>query len=188
MSLGYEDQDNLLEDAQDLKFGLQSYNERDDCRAGRSIINKSEIDTCIPRLQKEGNHLFKTGDNEGAILKYEKAIDILEELTLREKPRGEEWNRLDNMKIPFFLSLAQCELNLLNYNKAISWSTEVIERDCNNAKAFFRRAKAHVGAWNSVLAKLDFNKAFSLDNNISTTVNNQLTLMDKAQNGKMPKN
>ena len=38
-----------------------------------------------------------------------------------------------------------------------------------NVKAYFRRAKAHVGAWNPEAAKQDFLKAAQLDPTLSVT-------------------
>lgn len=47
----------------------------------------------------------------------------------REKPGDEEYVKLDTMKIPYYLNLAQCELLLQDFYPAIEHTTEVLKRD-----------------------------------------------------------
>jgi len=47
----------------------------------------------------------------------------------REKPGDEDYVKLDMMKVPFYLNLAQCQLLLKDYYPAIEQTTEVLKRD-----------------------------------------------------------
>lgn len=43
-----------------------------------------------------------------------------------------------------------------------------------NVKALYRRAKAHVGAWNPDEAKKDFQKCLELDENLTKSISKDL--------------
>ena len=47
----------------------------------------------------------------------------------REKPGDEDFVKLDQMKIPFLLNFAQCQLLLDDFYPAIEHTTEVLKRD-----------------------------------------------------------
>lgn len=49
----------------------------------------------------------------------------------------------------------------------------------DNVKAYFRRAKAHVGAWNPDEAKKDFQKVMELDPSLISLVKKELTIIDE---------
>lgn len=57
---------------------------------------------------------------------------------LKEKSGDDDWIKLDNMKIPFFLSLAQIKLIQGDYYDCIKNADEVLNRDPTNVKALFR--------------------------------------------------
>lgn len=46
-------------------------------------------------------------------------------------------------------------------------------------KALFRRAKAHVGAWNPEEAAADFRRCAELDTKLKTTVSRELDALDE---------
>ena len=46
----------------------------------------------------------------------------------REKPHDEEWNKLDDMKVPFLLNYAQCKLYAEEYYEVIEHTSEVLKR------------------------------------------------------------
>lgn len=48
-----------------------------------------------------------------------------------------------------------------------------------NVKAHFRRAKAHVGAWNPAEAMKDFEKVMVLDSSLTTTVKKELQTLEE---------
>ena len=50
----------------------------------------------------------------------------------REKPGDEEFVKLDEMKIPFLLNFAQCQLLLNDFYPAIEHTTEVLKKDPGN--------------------------------------------------------
>lgn len=54
----------------------------------------------------------------------------------------------------------------------------------DNVKALFRRAKAHVGAWNPEEAQEDFQKVMTLDSLLTPTVQKELKLLEELQKRK----
>lgn len=54
----------------------------------------------------------------------------------------------------------------------------------DNVKALFRRAKAHVGAWNPEEAQEDFQKVMTLDSSLTPTVQKELKLLEELQKRK----
>lgn len=95
----------------------------------------------------------------------------------REKPNDIEWNELAQKKIPLLLNYAQCMLCQKNYYKAIECCTEVLKYDPNNLKAYYRRAKSHVGAWNDQEAQADFEKCLEIDPSLKNAVAKELTIL-----------
>lgn len=54
----------------------------------------------------------------------------------------------------------------------------------DNVKALFRRAKAHVGAWNPQEAQEDFQKVMTLDSSLTPAVQKELKLLEELQKQK----
>lgn len=54
-----------------------------------------------------------------------------------------------------------------------------------NEKALFRRAKAHIGAWNPELAEKDFNKLKALNPSMAAVVDRELNNMKKSNKKKV---
>lgn len=75
-------------------------------------MNPEEKREFIPALREEGNQLYIKGDFQAAAARYQEALNLLEQLSLREKPGEPEWNELDNQRVPFFVNLAQCQFKL----------------------------------------------------------------------------
>lgn len=48
----------------------------------------------------------------------------------------------------------------------------------DNVKALFRRAKAHVGVWNPVEARKDFERVVELDSSLTSLVKKELHALD----------
>jgi len=105
----------------------------------------------------------------------------LEQLILKEKPGDKEWVELDQMKIPLLLNYSQCQLLLNEYYSVIEHTTTVLEKDKDNVKALFRRAKAHVGAWNPIEARLDFQRAAELDPSLAAAIKKELLNLDQLE-------
>lgn len=179
---GYKDLDQLVESPPaQLRFTLEliqvEYPETVDKELW--IMNESEMTESVPALRAEGNTLFSERKYQEASFKYRKALAILEQLLLREKPGDDEWNKLDRMKIPLLSNLSQCELYLEQYYQAIEHTTEVLAKDSENVKALFRRAKAHSAVWNVEQSKADFVKVIQLDPTLLTSVNILLKQLDQ---------
>ena len=52
-------------------------------------------------------------------------------------------------------------------------------------KALFRRAKAHVGAWNPQEAREDFTRVMELDKSLAGTVKKELKLLEEMEKEKL---
>ena len=49
----------------------------------------------------------------------------------------------------------------------------------DNVKALYRRAKGHVGAWNTDDAKKDFQKCMELDSSLTKSINRDLEQLNQ---------
>ena len=137
----------------------------------------------LPKYREEGNQLFKEKKYEEAAQKYGDALGCLEQLCLREKPKDDAWNELNQKKLPFLLNFAQCKLSLGEYYEVIRHTTTVLTSiDPDNVKALFRRAKAHVGCWNPEEARQDFERVMELDKSLVKIVKKELEELDKKEN------
>ena len=142
-----------------------------------TVVEKTEA---VAALRGEGNALYELGKCEEAAQKYFLALSYLEELSIKEKAHSDEWNRIEEKKVPLLLNYAQCKLLMKDYAEVIRHTTTVLEFDGNNVKALFRRGKAHAGCWNIEEAKLDFSKSSMLDPSLSKAVDKELaTLMQR---------
>lgn len=83
------------------------------------------------------------------------------------------------MKVPLLLNFAQCKLIEGDYYPVIEHCTTAIKSDPNNVKAYYRRAKAHVGAWNTKEAFEDFNKAMELDPTLTTAIKKEIAALEE---------
>ena len=176
-SYGYKDLDHLVEHPpKQLQFTIELLQVEDAMEVDKEIwlMNEEEMKQTYPICKQEGNQLFYKKLYQKASIKYRKALAILEELMMREKPNDEDWIKLDKAKIPLLSNLAQCELFLDDYYQALLHIDEVIEKDPNNVKALFRRAKANAAVWNVTEAKNDFTKVAQLESNLVPLVNEQL--------------
>jgi len=92
----------------------------------------------------------------------------------REKPHDTEWNELNALKLPILSNFSQIQLINEDFYSTIEHCSTIIQSDPSNVKAWFRRAKAHVGAWNPEDAERDFKKAKDLDPSLSKLVTKEL--------------
>ena len=128
----------------------------------------------IPKWKEEGNTYYKQGDLENACKKYSQALGSLEQLTTREKPGTKEWLEIDQMKIPLLLNYSQCMLAMKEFYKAIEYLTTVLEKDKNNVKALYRRAKAYHSIYSFKEAKSDYERVKDLDKTLVNTVEQEI--------------
>ncbi|CAM1301345.1 AIPL1 (predicted) [Pycnogonum litorale] len=180
-SLGYSDLDELTKNPRNLIFTIEllKIENPGEYEKDSWAMSDSERLSSIPELREKGNVCYKAGDYEKASNQYAEAIGRLEQLVLREKPGEEEWIKLEDMKVPLLLNYAQCKLILEDYYSVIEHTSTVLKRKPDNVKALFRRAKAHVGAWNPDLAKDDFLKVMQLDDSLRAVVEKELNNLEK---------
>ncbi|KAK6190226.1 hypothetical protein SNE40_002145 [Patella caerulea] len=178
---GYPDLDELVKDPQPLIFTLELVKVEmpEDFEKESWIMTDEERFSSLPKLKEAGNQLYQEKKYEEAAENYFKALGILEQLVLKEKPGDVEWEKLEDMKIPYLLNYAQCQLLKGEYYPVIEHTTSVLKRDPDNVKALFRRAKAHVGAWDPEEARKDFNRARELDSNLSKAVEKELKSLEE---------
>uniref|UniRef100_A0A6B2E7A8 Putative aryl-hydrocarbon receptor-interacting protein n=1 Tax=Phlebotomus kandelakii TaxID=1109342 RepID=A0A6B2E7A8_9DIPT len=181
--LGYEDLDELFKNPSDLEFTFEllSVELPEDYEKESWQLNEDEKVKSVAVLREKGNLQFKEGHLDQAMSSYTQALGMLEQLMLREKPQDEEWMELFDMKKPLLLNYSQCKLNVKDFYPAIEYCTEVLKYDPENVKALFRRAKAHIGAWNLDEAKEDFKQAAELDASLKSTVAKELKHIDELQ-------
>ncbi|GAB0100252.1 AH receptor-interacting protein [Sergentomyia squamirostris] len=181
--LGYEDLDDLFKNPSDLEFTFEllSVELPENYEKESWQLNEDEKIKSVAALREKGNFQFRDGNYDEAMNSYTQALGMLEQLMLREKPEDEEWMELFDMKKPLLLNFSQCKLHVKDYYPAIEHCSEVLKYDPNNVKALFRRAKAHIGAWNLDSAKDDLRQACELDSSLKTTVAKELKHIDDLQ-------
>ena len=140
-------------------------------------LDAEEKLSSVTELRTQGNDAYKVGEWKKAAGYYQEALNRyfslvsfqshfppsrLEVLITRERPGDDEYERLELMKVPLYLNLAQCQLKLIDFYGAIDSATEAIkvvclfvlhkfsplQRDAKQSKAYYRRAKAHIAVWN----------------------------------------
>ena len=180
-STGYPELDDLLVNEQDLIFEIELLKFE---KPGEFLKETWQMDaeeklSIVPRLKEAGNNLYQKKRYKEAAEKYAEALGCLEQLCLREKPGDKPWLNLDQMKIPFLLNYAQCKLFLGDFYEVIEHTSTVLEKDKDNVKALFRRAKAHVKCWNTREAKEDFNRVAALDPSLTKAVKKELDEIER---------
>lgn len=178
---GYHDLDKLSRKERDLIFEIEllSVEKPGDYKKETWQMDSGEKLDIIPQLKEEGNQLYTKGEYKDAAEKYAQALGCLEQLSLREKPGDDEWTKLDKMKIPFLLNFSQCKLLLGEYYEVIKHTSTVLEKDSENVKAIYRRAKAHKACWNPDEAKADFKKAAELEPSLRKTIKKEMEELEQ---------
>lgn len=179
--IGYDDLDELFRNPCDMIFTLEvlAIQKPEEYEKESWQLNEDEKLKSVEEYRLKGNQKFKENNLKEAEEAYSFALGVIEQLMLREKPRDIEWNALAEKKIPVLLNFAQCRLNQKDYYKVIEFCTEVISYDSDNLKAYYRRGKAHAGAWNIEKAQLDFDKCISLDPTLEQSINKELKSLNE---------
>jgi len=174
--IGYDDLDVLFHSPCDLVFTLEvlSIDLPEEYEKESWQLNEDEKLLQIEEYREKGNDLFKQNKFKQAEEFYSKALGILEQLMLREKPKDEEWIVLAKRKVPLLLNFSQCKLLQKDYYRVIECCTEVLTYEPDNLKALYRRGKGHVGAWNPELAQDDFYRCIALDPALKTTITKEI--------------
>ncbi|XP_055844802.1 AH receptor-interacting protein isoform X2 [Episyrphus balteatus] len=181
--IGYKDLDDLFTNPSDLEFIIELFSIEmpEDYEKERWQMSDDEKMQATHDLREKGNQFYKEKNYPKAEECYSQAIGILEQLMLKEKPHDTEWYELAALKVPLLLNYAQCRLLAEDFYAVIHHCTEVLTLDPHNVKAFFRRGKAHIGAWNVEEAKKDFNKCIELDPSLRGAAAKELKALEEAQ-------
>lgn len=180
--IGYDDLDELFRSPCDLIFTIEnlSIELAEEYERESWQLNEDEKVKSVEDYRVRGNELFKQNQFSAAEEMYSLALGTLEQLMLREKPKDEEWLALAKLKVPLLLNYAQCKLLEKDYYRVIECCTEVLSYEPKNLKAFYRRGKGHVGAWNPEKAQEDFNSCIDLDPSLKPTIMKEINaLKDK---------
>ncbi|KAJ8925097.1 hypothetical protein NQ315_001278 [Exocentrus adspersus] len=179
--VGYDDLNQFLKHPTDLEFTMEvlKVEQPDSYEKESWQLEEEEKIKMIPQLKEQGNLEYKNKNYEKAAELYAKAIGMLEQLMLKEKPHDVEWNELNSQKNPILLNYAQCKLYQGDYYSVIEHCGTVLKTDKDNVKAYFRRAKAHVKVWNVEEARNDFNKVMELDESLTALVKKELAELEK---------
>lgn len=181
--VGYDDLNDFLKHPQDLEFTMEIVNvqQSEEYEKETWLMDEEERVEVIPKLKSQGNEEYNKKNFKKASDLYAKAIGLLEQLMLKEKPHDIEWNQLNEQKLPILLNFAQCKLHEGDYYPVITHCTEVLQYDKENVKAYFRRAKAHMAAWNPREAKEDFEKVMDLDQTLVPLAKKELLKLEDWQ-------
>jgi len=184
--LGHKDLDELLKKPVELTFCIElvSFEKPEDYEKEYWQMENEERIDAVPQLKEQGNQLYNAGKVDEAAEKYAKALGILEQLMLKEKPNDDEWNALDRVKVPLLSNYAQCKMLQKDYYAVIEHTNEVLKRDPDNVKALFRRGKAHACVWNVLEARSDFERVRQLDPALDKPALKEMKALDVAQKAK----
>ncbi|KAL9450206.1 hypothetical protein AB3S75_012022 [Citrus x aurantiifolia] len=125
-------------------------------------MNNQEKIEAAGRKKEEGNLLFKNGKYERAGKKYNKAADCVNE---DGSFVDDEQKLVKSLRVSCWLNSAACCLKLKDYQGAIELCSKgiVLDCDCHNVKALYRRAQAYMEIADLILAELDIKKAIEAD-------------------------
>jgi len=180
---GHDDLVDLMRNPSDLMFKMELVGVQ---RPGEYEPESWSMDPeeklqSVSLLKEAGNRLYAEQRYQDAAAKYGEALGRIEQLLLREKPGEEEWLALEKIKIPILLNYSQCKLIGREYYPVIEHTTAVLDKDPDNTKALFRRAKAYAATWDFELAQRDFEKVAQLDPSIQAAVRKEMKLMSEAR-------
>ncbi|NXE54757.1 AIPL1 protein, partial [Casuarius casuarius] len=178
-STGYADLDELQRTPQPLIFIMELFRVEEPSAYKRDTwaMNKEEKLAAVPVLHSEGNRLVLRKEFRQAAEKYQEAVICLRNLQAKEKPWEDAWLKLENLVTPLVLNYCQCQLELGEYYEVLEHTTELLQKHNGNAKAHFKRAKAHAAVWNEREAREDFARAAHLDPAMAAAVKKELKLL-----------
>ncbi|XP_044748448.1 AH receptor-interacting protein [Coccinella septempunctata] len=184
--IGYNDLNNLIKQPENLEFIMEivEVEQPEQYEKETWQLTENELLELVPKLKEQGNDHYKLKKFKEASELYAKAIGVLEQLMVKEKPHDDDWNKLNEQKMLLLLNYSQCLLNIGDYYGTIEHCTTVLNCKKDNVKALYRRGKAHVGAWNPEKAKSDFLKVIELDPSMETVVKKELANLEHLMKGK----
>ncbi|XP_053931096.1 golgin subfamily A member 6-like protein 6 isoform X3 [Cuculus canorus] len=175
-STGYDDLDELQRTPQPLIFIMELFRVEEPSAYKRDTwaMSKEEKLAAVPILHSEGNRLVLRKEFAQAAAKYQEAVICLRNLQAKEKPWEDGWLKLENLVTPLVLNYCQCQLELGEYYEVLEHTTELLQKHNDNAKAYFKRAKAHAAVWNEREAREDFMRVAHLDPSMAAAVKKEL--------------
>ncbi|XP_008936517.1 PREDICTED: aryl-hydrocarbon-interacting protein-like 1 [Merops nubicus] len=175
-STGYEDLDELQRSPQPLIFIMELFRVEEPSAYKRDTwaMSKEEKLAAVPVLHSEGNRLVLRKEFGQAAAKYQEAVICLRNLQAKEKPWEDGWLKLESLVTPLVLNYCQCQLELGEYYEVLEHTTELLQKHNDNAKAYFKRAKAHAAVWNEREAREDFLRVAHLDPSMAAAVKKEL--------------
>lgn len=184
--VGYDDLDALLKNPKNLDFYFEliRIEQPGEYKKESWALTDSEKLEAIPILKQDGNLLVKKKMYKEAADKYREALSYLEGFLLKEKPNDEEWNLINEKKLPILSNYSLCEFHLKEFHSCIKHTTEVLEFQPENSKALFRRGKSHLAVWNVTEAKDDMEKCRQIDPSFEEDVRAQLNFLNQSINKK----
>uniref|UniRef100_A0A8B9CTH9 AIP/AIPL N-terminal FKBP-type PPIase domain-containing protein n=1 Tax=Anser brachyrhynchus TaxID=132585 RepID=A0A8B9CTH9_9AVES len=175
-STGYDDLDELQRTPQPLIFIMELFRVEEPSAYKRDTwaMSKEEKLAAVPVLHSEGNRLVLRKEFRQAAAKYQEAVICLRNLQAKEKPWEDGWLKLESLVTPLVLNYCQCQLELGEYYEVLEHTTELLQKHKDNAKAYFKRAKAHAAVWNEREAREDFLRVADLDPAMAAAVKKEL--------------
>ncbi|KAM6061308.1 aryl-hydrocarbon-interacting protein-like 1 [Chlamydotis macqueenii] len=175
-STGYDDLDELQQMPQPLIFIMELFRVEEPSAYKRDTwaMSKEEKLAAVPVLHSEGNRLVLRKEFRQAAAKYQEAVICLRNLQAKEKPWEDGWLKLESLVTPLVLNYCQCQLELGEYYEVLEHTTELLQKHNENAKAYFKRAKAHAAVWNEREAREDFLRVAHLDSSMAAAVKKEL--------------
>ncbi|XP_064015140.1 aryl-hydrocarbon-interacting protein-like 1 isoform X2 [Pogoniulus pusillus] len=175
-STGYPDLDELQRTPQPLIFIMELFRVEEPSAYKRDTwaMSKEEKLAAVPVLHSEGNRLVLRKEFAQAAAKYQEAVICLRNLQAKEKPWEDGWLKLERLVTPLVLNYCQCQLELGEYYEVLEHTTELLQKHNDNAKAYFKRAKAHAAVWNEREAREDFLRVAHLDPSMAAAVKKEL--------------
>ena len=183
---GHKDLDMLTQERSPLAFEIELLKVEAPGQYEQDVwaMNSEEKEEQVPILKEEGNALYKSGDYQGAAGKYFKALGYLESVSIHEKPLGNEWKRIEDIKVPLLLNYSQCLLLMEDYLEVIRHTSQVLELDPENVKGLFRRGKAYAANWCQEEAERDFKRALELDPSLKKTIDKEMKTLTERMRAK----
>lgn len=177
--IGYDDLDELFRNPCDLIFTIENLaiDLAEEYQKESWQLNEDEKLKSVEEYRIKGNEFFKQNRFKEAEEMYSLSLGTIEQLMLREKPKDVEWLELATAKVPLLLNYSQCKLLQKEYYRVIECCTEALSYEPDNLKAFYRRGKGHVGAWNPEKAQEDFYRCIELDPSLKPAITKEINAL-----------
>ncbi|KAM4555692.1 uncharacterized protein PAE49_014670 [Odontesthes bonariensis] len=131
-------------------------------------------------LQNEGNFLIKENRFQEAFIKFEEALKYVDLLQNKVDQHGEDWESLEEVRLPLTLNLSQCMLELKQYQQVVELNTKLLKSHKGNFKAVYQRARAHSALCNEDEAQRDFALVEKLDPTFKPFVRQELKKLSES--------